>query len=108
MNIILNDPNYIIINQFSNISSNLTNLVDLENSSTCNQPQIFSNLNDFLICYNYFASMHLFKTIFGLLLIIGTIVFNSLILIFRMIGSLKIKVFDQILVGNNYLIIIFD
>lgn len=97
MNIFLIDPYYIIIN-ISNDS--LSNLTDSLKNFTCNQPQTFSNLNEFLECYNYFASMYLFKSIFGWLLILGTIVLNSLILIFRMIGSLKIKVFDQILVGN--------
>ncbi len=97
MNIL--DPYYTIINIYNGSSSNLTNLMYFKNS-TCNRPQTFSNLNDFLECYNHFASSYLFKTIFGWLLIIGTIFFNSLILIFRFIGSLKIKVFDQILVGN--------
>ena len=63
---------------------------------TCNTAQTFPDSKLFFRCYTLLASLSLFKTIITILLVIGIVFFNFLILLFRMIGSLKIKLFENV------------
>ena len=88
-----NNPNMLFINTTFNKTI-------LNQSESCIQSQTFYDLNEFFKCYMYFASNMLIETIFQLLLIICTILFNTLVIII-LILSKEISVFDKIIIGHS-------
>jgi hypothetical protein len=84
----------------SNFSS-FENLFQKNNSlkELCEKNQTFSNLNEFYVCYKYFAQKELSKTIFGLTLSSLAVTLNLILLISLIFGSRNKICFDRILVG---------
>lgn len=74
----------------------------INTSISCLSPQFFDNSHEFFECYAYFLiSQQPVFGIFQILLALGSIIFNSLVLISMIIGSNKhVTCFDQILVGH--------
>lgn len=81
-----NDSNYLL--------SNDTNL-----AQSCLIPQTFTNAFDFYECYKYFSSRNIAATFFEIALAVGTVFFNSLVVICMIYGSKKKTCFDKILFG---------
>ena len=77
---------------FSTIPGNVT--------INCTELQTFVQLDDFLVCYDYFASLDP-ETVTGqYVLIVGTLCLN-LMLVFFVSRSPKLGVFDHILIGHS-------
>lgn len=79
------------------LSNNITLTFKSEN---CTEPQVITNIFDFSVCYTYFATEYLGKTI-GLLLLAFLITISNVIVIVSLSvqTSSQSVIFDEILIG---------
>jgi hypothetical protein len=67
----------------------------------CNQPQDFSNINDFIRCVRFFLNKRSIMALFGIMLILGIILANLfVIIILCREKQKKINIFNQIIIGH--------
>ncbi len=87
-----NETLYLIIDygNFTNISYH-----------KCEIKQTFVNARAFFYCYNYFYEKMWLASTFQFLIVIGTIFFNSLVMILMIENSERISKFDQIIFGHS-------
>ena len=67
----------------------------------CKIRQYFTNVEDFLYCYQYFYSQQWAVSTFGVFLSIGTMICNFMVMILMTLNSERITKFDQIIFGHS-------
>ena len=79
---------------------NSENISYLNNQSNCEIHKIL-NTNEYFTCYKYFVAKNTSVTIFQISLIVGCLIFNSIVITLMIISKQKLTVFDHILFGHT-------
>ena len=71
------------------------------NSTNCFTKNFSRNFFELFECYEYHFCQSIISSLLSILLIIGTIISNSLVIMLIKRNSLKLTIFDKILIGHS-------
>ena len=84
-----------------NISTNFTDSTNLTLYELCEIEHDIGSIDELITCYLYLFKYSIAESLLGLVVVLGTCIANTLVIVLIILTHKKITLFDQILIGHG-------